>query len=120
MPALQDNDDRKSSRNIEYTVYIHHPANDDRAAPSWERAATTDCAKTAYKEAEILYLTRKYPKVEVKRRTFDRATQSNRAETLRIFGQENTEILNEHALFRALYIALSLFTLILIVVGLYA
>jgi len=120
MTALHNKNDRKSSQSIEYYVYIHHPANDDNRTPAWERAATTNCAETALKSAEILYLTRKYPRVEVKRRVFDRITNSNRAETLRIFGQDKTEILSEHALFRALYIALSLFTVILIVMGFYA
>ncbi len=120
MSPLHDSKERKFSENIEYSVYIHHPANDDRAAPTWERATTTDCAKTALKSAEILYLTRKYSRVEVKRKFFDRVTKSSKAETLRIYGQEKTEILNEQALFRALYIALSVFTVILIVMGFYA
>lgn len=120
MTILKEYDNTTPPEKAEYSVYIHHPANDDNRTPAWERAATTDCAETALKSAEILYLTRKYPRVEVKRRVFDRITNSNRAETLRIFGQDKTEILSEHALFRALYISLSLFTLILIVMGFYA
>lgn len=120
MTALKEHQKTPPPETAEYSVYIHHPANDDRRSPAWERAATTSCPETALKKAEILYLTRKYPRVEVKRRVFDRITNSNRAETLRIFGQDKTEILSEHALFRALYIALSLFTVILIVMGFYA
>ncbi|MBK9586318.1 MAG: hypothetical protein KA099_13165 [Alphaproteobacteria bacterium] len=120
MTAMHEKHPRKTSEKIEYSVYIHHPANDDRRTASWERAATTDCPETALKKAEILYLSKKYPKVEIKRKIFDRLSNRNKAETFRIFGQENTEILTEHLLFRALYIALSLFTVILIVMGLYA
>ena len=119
MTTRSEMKNRNAPQNVEYSVYIHHPANDDRRTASWERAVTTDCPETALKKAEILYLSKKYPKVEIKRKIFDRLSNRNKAETFRIFGQENTEILTEHLLFRALYIALSLFTLILIVVGFY-
>ena len=120
MTALKEHQKTPPPETVEYSVYIHHPANDDRRSPAWERAATTSCPETALKKAEILYLTRKYPRVEVKRKVFDRVTNRNMAETLRIFGQESAEIVSEHLLFRALYLALSLFSLILIVMGFYA
>ncbi|MBK6895906.1 MAG: hypothetical protein IPH06_04880 [Alphaproteobacteria bacterium] len=119
MTTRSEMKNRNAPQNVEYSVYIHHPANDDRRTSHWERAATTDCPETALKKAEILYLTCKYPKVEIKRKVFDRLANRHIGETFRIFGEEGDEILTEHLLFRALYIALSLFTLILIVVGFY-
>ena len=120
MTAVKQKQNLNTEEKIEYSVYIHHPANDDRRLPPWERATTTDCPETALKKAEILYLTRKYPRVEVKRKTFDPVNNRHIGETLRIFGEENMDILSEYLLFRAFYIALSVFSLILIVMGLYA
>lgn len=79
---------RITADGVEYAIYIHHPANDDRRACSWERAATMNCRNAAVREAQKLYRSRKYSKVEIKRSMFDRTRNRRQGDTMLVFGAE--------------------------------
>lgn len=87
-PPAQEGQTRIGADGVEYAVYIHHPANDDRSATAWERAATTHCRDSALREAHELFNSRKYSKVEIKRSMFDRAQNRRLADTLLVYGGE--------------------------------
>ena len=72
-----------AANNIEYAVYIHLPANEN--SRFWERTSTTHDAELALEQAEMLYGSQKYPKVEVTRKFFCQKRQRRVSETLRIF-----------------------------------
>jgi hypothetical protein len=71
---------------IEYSVYIHLPANQNNHF--WERTSITNDAQLALEQAQMLYFSEKYPRVEVKRTFFCARRKKVIGETLRIFDRE--------------------------------
>lgn len=67
----------------EYAVYIHLPANQNNRF--WERTSTTRDKDLALEQAEMLFSSQKYPKVEVVKRRFCPRAQRAVSETLRVF-----------------------------------
>lgn len=105
----QDNPAKSiAAEGIEYAIYIHHPANDDRRTPPWERAAITKCRNTALSQAEKLYGSRKYEKVEIKRTVFDHNRGLRRGDTVLVIGSTARKRLRNRAATAALYLALTL------------
>ncbi|MCB1591386.1 MAG: hypothetical protein KDI90_02930 [Alphaproteobacteria bacterium] len=96
-----------TSQDVEYAIYIHHPANDDRFG-SWERASTTRNRKDALREAQKLYKSRKYAKVEIIRNMFDRTLKRRQGETMMILSDEPAQKTFRTGMHTVLYLAMIL------------
>lgn len=107
-PPPGEGQTRIGADGIEYAVYIHHPANDDRGATAWERAATTSCRDSALREAHKLYNSRKYSKVEIKRSMFDQAQNRRLGDTLLVYGGERHRKSPRTLMHTAVYLAFAL------------
>lgn len=76
------------TQGIEYSVYIYHyPTGQSSGgdAPKWEMTKTTDSMDQALKAAQSLFDSRRYQKVEVKKRFFDEKNKRNVDMTLKMF-----------------------------------
>ncbi|MCL4678390.1 MAG: hypothetical protein KJ017_07350 [Alphaproteobacteria bacterium] len=107
-PPPEEGQTRIGADGIEYAVYIHHPANDDRGATAWERAAKTSCRDSALREAHKLFNSRKYSKVEIKRSIFDRAQNRRLGDTVLVFGDEKHRKSPRTLMHTAIYLAFAL------------
>ena len=95
----------------EYSIYIyHHPENQHEGHNDWEMRSTTFDLNAALDEAEALFGSQGYRKVEVKQRLFDPKSDVVRDFTLKVFGQEKEKISPEAWIASAsvLFCALSL------------
>ncbi len=74
MPALKKYDERAKQLDIipKYDVYIFHPQKQAGMRLDWEWRHTTPCIKQARQHAEELMQTNAYPKVEIRKKYFDR------------------------------------------------
>lgn len=68
---------------IEYNVYSY--SNDDSPRSCWQKCGTSEEPLSAISQAETLFRSGQYKKVEVKQRYYDRRTQQNIDETWRVF-----------------------------------
>ncbi len=107
-PPPEDGQTRIGADGVEYAIYIHHPANDDRSATAWERAATTRCRDSALREAHKLFNSRKYSKVEIKRSMFDRVQNRRLGDTLLVYGGEKHRKSPRTLMHTAIYLAFAL------------
>ncbi len=69
---------------VEYSVYIHHPANENRKT-KWERTTKTRDKHKALNVARGLHLSQKYARVEVKRRYYDPVNHRKIGQTYKVF-----------------------------------
>jgi hypothetical protein len=70
----------------EYTVYIyHHPENQIEGQGDWEMRSVNYDLRTAISEADRLFKSRNFKKVEIKQRIRDPRTRSVTDQTLKIF-----------------------------------
>ena len=69
---------------VEYSVYIHHPANENRKT-KWERTTRTNDRHTALSVAQNLHKSRKYARVEVKRKYYDPVNRKRIGQTYEVF-----------------------------------
>lgn len=77
----------------EYSVYIYHrPENQHEGQNDWEMRAHTVDLNAALDEAETLYQSKSYRKIEVKQRIMDPRTKQVRDYTLKIFADEKNKI----------------------------
>ena len=77
----------------EYSVYIyHHPENQHEGQNDWEMRTITPDLNRALDEAESLYQSQSYRKVEVKQRIVDPKTAQMRDHTLKIFSRDKTDV----------------------------
>lgn len=73
----------------EYSVYIyHHPENQHEGQNDWEMRTSTFDLNAALDEAETLYQSQSFRKVEVKQRVVDPKTEQMRDYTLKVFTRE--------------------------------
>lgn len=77
----------KAKKTIEYSVYIHLPANQNKRF--WEKTSTTEDGELALEQAEMLYYSKKYPRVEVMRKFFCEKQKKCISERIRIFDSES-------------------------------
>ena len=71
---------------IEYTVYTYGQAGvDDKKSAKWEKHNTKTEMAAAIAEAEKLYKSGKYKKVEVKQKYFDKKKNRNLDTTLKVY-----------------------------------
>jgi hypothetical protein len=77
---------KASDMQTDYAVYIFHHANKNQknSAP-WERKHTTTNMNSALQEAQALYDTQKYQRVEVKRQYFDAKRACKLGDTLKTY-----------------------------------
>ena len=76
----------KPSESPEYSIYIyHHPANHLDGWNDWEKRSVTQDLRQALKEAEALYASKKFEKVEVKEKSYDQKRDQAVDKTLKIF-----------------------------------
>lgn len=69
-----------------YSVYIfHHTAKNQNFMPPWEMKHTTTNMNNALKEAQALYDTQQYQKVEVKRQYIDPKSDRKFDDTLKTY-----------------------------------
>ena len=74
----------------EYSVYIYHrPENQHEGQNDWEMRTITPDLNMALDEAETLYQSQSYRKVEVKQRIVDPKTSQIRDLTLKIFSRDD-------------------------------
>jgi hypothetical protein len=72
----------------EYSVYIYHyPAWKEADIHNWERKNTTTDKSEAIREAQELYASRDFQKVEVKKKFFHSRHQCMIDQTLRVYGE---------------------------------
>jgi hypothetical protein len=78
----------ESGAGAEYAVYIYHyPARKEADIHNWERKNTTTNKTEAIREAEELYASRDFQKVEVKKKFFDPRYKCTIDQTLRVYGE---------------------------------
>lgn len=78
--------------NAEYAVYTFGGHGQERRPLGlWEKKATHPVIATALKQAEELYKTEQYHKVEIKQKYFDPRCNRNIDRTLRTLGQKNSQ-----------------------------
>jgi len=78
------------SSSSEYSVYIyHHPQNQCEGQNDWEMRTSTSDLNTALDEAEALYRSNSFRKVEVKQRVVNSKTRQVKDYTLKIFSGRN-------------------------------
>lgn len=76
---------------IEYSVYIHH-GNDNIEKPRrWERASKTKDKDLALEQAQMLHLSDRYEKVEVKKIFFCHNKKKRIGETLKTYDKQNSK-----------------------------
>lgn len=73
---------------IKYSVYVYYAASNKHKKPNWEKAKDTTCIKTALRTATDLYQTRKYVKVEILQKIYDKKEERNKGNTVFVF-EEN-------------------------------
>ena len=77
----------------EYSVYIYHrPENQHEGQNDWEMRTITPDLNAALDEAQSLYQSQSYRKVEVKQRIIDPKTAHTRDLTLKVFTGDKTDI----------------------------
>ena len=82
-----------SSSQPEYSVYIYHrPENQHEGQNDWEMRTITQDLNVALDEAESLYESQGYRKVEVKQRIIDPKTELMRDYTLKVFASEKDKL----------------------------
>lgn len=75
----------------EYSVYIyHHPENQHEGQNDWEMRTMTPDLNAAMDEAESLYQSQSFRKVEVKQRIIDPKTDNVCDYTLKVFSDDQT------------------------------
>lgn len=80
----------------EYSVYIYHrPENQHEGQNDWEMRTITPDLKFALDEAEALYESKGYRKVEVKQRVVDYKTDKIHDHTLKIFSSHKKTVFVE-------------------------
>ena len=80
-----------SKQQIHYDVYIyHHPANTNEQIHDWERKGSTANAQRALLKAKRLHKSRKYQKVEVKKRKFDSKKNCMFASTMKVYDADTS------------------------------
>ena len=80
----------------EYSVYIYHrPENQHEGQNDWEMRTITPDLNAALDEAESLYESQSYRKVEVKQRVVDPKTSQIRDFTLKVFAQDHSHSFSE-------------------------
>ena len=71
---------------IEYTIYTFDmPAPKQKGDNSWKKHATLEDMSKAMQQAEALYVSRKFQKIEVKKKFFDQKKNRTVDMTLKIF-----------------------------------
>ncbi|MFA5592861.1 MAG: hypothetical protein WC989_06080 [Micavibrio sp.] len=74
------------SAGIEYTIYTFEmPERSQKGENSWKKHATHEDMVLAMKEAEGLYQTQKYEKIEVKKKFFDQKKNRTVDMTLKVY-----------------------------------
>lgn len=74
------------SSGIEFSIYaFEQPNGNNGSRPSWKKAGTKDERQSALTEAETLFSSGKYQKVEVKQKYYDKKKNRNIDVTLRVF-----------------------------------
>ncbi len=82
-----------TSTQPEYSIYIYHrPENQHEGQNDWEMRTITPDLNAAMDEAESLYQSQGYRKVEVKQRVVDPKTEVARDYTLKVFATERDEL----------------------------
>lgn len=78
-----------SEDHIEYSVYIHH-GNDNIEKPrKWERASKTKDKDLALEQAQMLHLSDRYAKVEVKKIFFCHTKKKRVGETFKTYDKSD-------------------------------
>lgn len=77
-----------AKRNTEYDVYIYNrcPEGASETLPYWERKARTKNMHRAVLKAKALHETRRYKRVEVKKRVLDDARNCLESSTYQVYG----------------------------------
>lgn len=73
----------------EYCVYIHHGKNP--AFKKWERASKTNDQSLALEQAQMLYLSNKYEKIEIKKVFFCKNKKKKIDQTYKIFTKNKSD-----------------------------
>jgi len=82
-----------ASAQPEYSIYIYHrPENQHEGQNDWEMRTITPDLNAAMDEAESLYQSQGYRKVEVKQRVVDPKTEQARDYTLKVFAVERDKM----------------------------
>lgn len=80
---------KQKAQQIHYDVYIyHHPANTNEQVHDWERKSSTADPRRALLKARRLHKSKKYQKVEVKKRKFDTKHNCMFASTMKVYGAD--------------------------------
>ncbi len=71
---------------IEYTIYTFEmPASKQKGENSWKKHSTMEDMSKAMQQAEALHISRKFQKIEVKKKFFDQKKNRTVDMTLKIF-----------------------------------
>lgn len=87
MTALTSKPRRKRDPSVEYSVYIFHRPfhNDNNDHITWEKRHTTWSMRVAQRQAEKLFRTNAYDRVEIKKKFFDPKVQRIIDKTMKIY-----------------------------------
>lgn len=75
----------------EYSVYVYHPQ-DQEPKQAWEKTKTTNNPVRAMAEAEKLHASRKYPKVEIKKKHFDSVTHEATDIIYKVYQEQRNDL----------------------------
>lgn len=73
---------------VEYQVYIHHPKRIGKRPGRWERASRTHDMALALEQAQMLYDSERYEKVEVKKKYFCAMRNKKIGQTCKTFQKD--------------------------------
>ena len=77
-----------------YAVYVHYPSNENNKKAGWERASHTMDADLAMEQAQMLFESGRFEKVEVKKFSDEGKTQKRKSTTYKIFSQAKDNLGN--------------------------
>lgn len=80
----------KNNADPEYCVYIHHGKN--QALQKWERASKTNDYTLALEQAQMLYSSNKYEKIEIQKVFFCKNKKKKVGETYKIFSKNKSDV----------------------------
>lgn len=87
---MKNNVSPQYNPNTEYCVYIHHGKN--HALQKWERASKTSDYTLALEQAQMLYHSDKYEKIEIQKVFFCKNKKKKVGETYKIFSKNKSDI----------------------------
>lgn len=77
---------KRKDPSVAYSVYIfHRPVHQNDNHITWEKRHTTSSLRVAYRQAETLFNSQEYDRVEIKKIFFDPRADRKKDKTLKIY-----------------------------------